>query len=172
MISAQLTTAIREPAPRQKIGEPEEFSSPKAIEAISLSKNLSARISLPTKTEDPEEEFIRSGEHTTAPSTETATPTAELWAERWLDLPDGRMRYLKAGSGPALAPHATVYAIDNLGAGLSPAKAGLDSRLRPTAERLLQFVDRLGIGHFDLLGTSHGGGVAIMTAAICSRREI
>jgi len=146
---------------------------------------------LPTKTEDPEEEFIRSGEHTTAPSTETATPTAELWAERWLDLPDGRMRYLKAGSGPALilvhglmgysfswrftipalAPHATVYAIDNLGAGLSPAKAGLDSRLRPTAERLLQFVDRLGIGHFDLLGTSHGGGVAIMTAAICSRRE-
>ena len=138
MISAQLTTAISEPAPRQKIGEPKEFSSPKAIEAISLSKNLSARISLPTKTEDPEEEFIRSGEHTTAPSTETATPTAELWAERWLDLPDGRMRYLKAGSGPALilvhglmgysfswrftipalAPHATVYAIDNLGAGL------------------------------------------------------
>ena len=66
--------------------------------------------------------------------------------EHWLELPDGRMRYLKAGSGPplilihglmgysfswrftmpALAPHATVYAIDNLGAGLSTAREGMD----------------------------------------------
>jgi len=149
---------------------------PKAIEAISLSKNLSARISLPTETQDPEEKFI---------------PGKEPVEEHWLDLPDGRMRYLKAGSGPvlilvhglmgysfswrftipALAPHATVYAVDNLGAGLSPANPGIDCRLRPTAERLLQFADGLGICQFDLLGTSHGGGVAIMAAAVCADQK-
>jgi pimeloyl-ACP methyl ester carboxylesterase len=111
--------------------------------------------------------------------------------ERWLDLPGGRMRYLKAGSGPpiilihglmgysfswrftlpALAPHATVYAIDNLGAGLSPANEGMDCTVRATAERVLQFADALGIQDFDLLGTSHGGGVAIMVAAICAERK-
>jgi pimeloyl-ACP methyl ester carboxylesterase len=131
---------------------------------------------LPTETQDPEEKY---------------TATEEPIEERWLDLPDGRMRYLKAGSGPALilvhglmgysfswrftipalAPHATVYAIDNLGAGLSTAKPGIDCRLRATAERLLQFVDALGIRQFDLLGTSHGGGVAILTAAICAEQK-
>lgn len=98
------------------------------------------------------------------------------------------MHYLKAGSGPALilihglmgysfswrftipalAPHATVYAIDNLGAGLSLAKDGMDYTVRATAKRVLQFADAVGIGDFDLLGTSHGGGVAIMVAAMCA----
>ena len=111
--------------------------------------------------------------------------------EHWLELPDGRMRYLKAGSGPplilihglmgyafswrftmpALTPHATVYAIDNLGAGLSTANEGMDCTVRATAERVRQFVDSLGIQNFDLLGTSHGGGVAIMVAALCSERS-
>jgi pimeloyl-ACP methyl ester carboxylesterase len=110
--------------------------------------------------------------------------------ERWLELPDGSMRYLKAGSGPpiilihglmgyafswrftipALAPHATVYAIDNLGAGLSPAREGIDCTVRATAERVLQFADALGIRNFDVLGTSHGGGVAMMLAAVCAER--
>jgi pimeloyl-ACP methyl ester carboxylesterase len=108
--------------------------------------------------------------------------------ERWLDLPDGRMRYLKAGSGrplilihglmgyafswrftlPALAPYASVYAIDNLGAGLSTAREVMDRGVRATAERVQQFADALGIADFDLLGTSHGGGVAIMVAALCA----
>jgi pimeloyl-ACP methyl ester carboxylesterase len=110
--------------------------------------------------------------------------------EHWLELADGRMRYLKTGSGPALilvhgllgysfswrftmpalAPHATVYAIDNLGAGLSIAKAGMNCGLRATAERVLQFADAMGIEQFDLLGSSHGGGVAMMAAAICAQR--
>jgi pimeloyl-ACP methyl ester carboxylesterase len=110
--------------------------------------------------------------------------------ERWLELADGRMRYLKAGSGPALilihglmgysfswrftipalASHATVYAIDNLGAGLSTATEGMDCTARATAERILQFADALGITDFDLLGTSHGGAVAIMVAAVCAER--
>jgi pimeloyl-ACP methyl ester carboxylesterase len=129
---------------------------------------------LPTETQHPEEKFL---------------PGVAI-EERWLDLPGGRMRYLKAGSGPplilihglmgysfswrftlpALAPHATVYAIDNLGAGLSPANEGMDCTVRAAAERVLQFADALGIKDFDLLGTSHGGGVAIMVAAICAER--
>ncbi len=111
--------------------------------------------------------------------------------EHWLELPDGRMRYLKAGSGfplilvhglmgysfswrftmPVLAAHATVYAVDNLGAGLSTVNEDMDCTMRGTAERLLQFADALGIGEFDLLGTSHGGGVAIMTAAVCAEQS-
>lgn len=98
------------------------------------------------------------------------------------------MRYLHAGSGrvlilvhglmgysfswrfsiPALAPYASVYAIDNLGAGFSTAPEGLDCTMRATAERLLQFVDAMGINDFDLLGTSYGGGVAMMAAAKCA----
>jgi pimeloyl-ACP methyl ester carboxylesterase len=110
--------------------------------------------------------------------------------EHWLELADGRMRYLKTGAGPALilvhgllgysfswrftmpalAAHATVYAIDNLGAGLSIARAGMNCGLRATAERVLQFADAMGIQQFDLLGSSHGGGVAMMVAAICAQR--
>lgn len=115
-------------------------------------------------------------------------PAAE---EHWLELAGGRMRYLKAGFGPALilvhgllgysfswrfaipalAPHATVYAIDNLGAGLSPCSADMDCTMRATAEQLLQFADALGIADFDLLGTSHGGAVAMLAAAICAERK-
>jgi pimeloyl-ACP methyl ester carboxylesterase len=41
------------------------------------------------------------------------------------------------------------------------------------ARRLVQFVEKLGIpsATFDLLGTSHGGGVAMMAAAACLRGE-
>jgi pimeloyl-ACP methyl ester carboxylesterase len=108
--------------------------------------------------------------------------------ERWVDFPDGRMRYLKAGRGPALvlvhglmgysfswrftmpalAPYATVYAIDNLGAGLSPARPDMDCGVRATAKRVLQFVEAMGVQEFDLLGTSHGGGVATVAASICA----
>ena len=100
------------------------------------------------------------------------------------------MRYLKTGAGrplilvhgllgysfswrftmPALAPHATVYAIDNLGAGLSHAVEGMDCTVRGTAERVLEFADALGLAEFDLLGTSHGGAVSMIAAAIAADR--
>ena len=118
-------------------------------------------------------------------------PNAPPWEEHWLDLAGGRMRYLQAGSGrplilvhglmgyafswrfsiPALAPHATVYAIDNLGAGLSTAPKGMNCTMQATAERVLQFADAMGITDFDLLGTSHGGAVAMMAAALCTTRH-
>src|SRR5271157_3131746 len=143
--------------------------------------------SLPTETQNPEEKFIPAVSGNTSSDPAGGGVATE---EHWLELPDGPMRYLKAGSGPALilihglmgysfswrftipalAPHATVYAIDNLGAGLSIANEGMDCSVRATAERVLQFADALGITHFDLLGTSRGGGVAIMVAAVCAER--
>jgi pimeloyl-ACP methyl ester carboxylesterase len=107
--------------------------------------------------------------------------------ECWMELDQARMRYLRAGSGPplvllhgllgysfswryampALAPYATVYAPDMLGAGFSDRPPGLDHSARATAQRLLRFVAQLGISSFDLLGTSRGGAVAMMAAAEC-----
>src|SRR5438445_11387942 len=66
---------------------------------------------------------------------------------------------------PALAPYATVYAPDMLGAGFSNRQPVLDCSLRAVAQRLLCFVEKLGLSRFDLVGTSHGGAVAMMAAA-------
>lgn len=105
--------------------------------------------------------------------------------ERWMKVDGTRMRYLRAGSGPdiillhgllgysfswrytmpALAPYATVYAPDLLGAGFSDRPQGLDHSMRATALRVLRFADNLGLGSFDLLGTSRGGAVAMAAAA-------
>lgn len=107
-----------------------------------------------------------------------------------MPLAGGHMRYLTAGSGralilihgllaysfswrfaiPALAQCSTVYAVDNLGAGFSLSVPGMDCTMGATADRILQFVDTLGLGEFDLLGTSHGGAVAMMAAARCAER--
>lgn len=111
-----------------------------------------------------------------------ASKTAE---ECWMQLKGARLRYLRAGSGPALvlvhgllgysfswrytmpalAPYATVYAPDLLGAGFSDRPRGLDCRLEATSARLADVIEQLGIFSFDLLGTSHGGAVAMMAAA-------
>ena len=151
---------------------------------------------MPTEAQHPEENLPlpgeQAGERADAPADVSAAQALVQIEEHWVALPDGRMRYLRAGSGPALilvhglmgysfswrftmpalAPYATVYAIDNLGAGFSIARQGMDCSVRATAERVLQFADAVGIDGFDLLGTSHGGGVAIMVAAICAEREL
>jgi pimeloyl-ACP methyl ester carboxylesterase len=71
---------------------------------------------------------------------------------------------------PALAHQATVYAPDQLGAGFSDRTPNMDCRLRACAERLLRFMDAVGVRDFDLLGTSHGGGVAMMAASLAPKR--
>ncbi|HEY6766137.1 MAG TPA: alpha/beta hydrolase [Candidatus Sulfotelmatobacter sp.] len=110
-------------------------------------------------------------------------------AEYWMNVDGARMRYLRAGSGPALvlvhgllgysfswryvmpalAPYFTVYAPDMLGAGFSDRAPSLDYSMSAVARRLVHFVTNLNIASstFDLLGTSHGGTVAIMAAADC-----
>lgn len=97
--------------------------------------------------------------------------------ESWMDFDGARMRYLRAGSGPAvillhgllgysfswrytipaLAPYATVYAPDLLGAGFSDRARGIDHSMRGTALRVLKFAENLGLASFDLLGTSRVG---------------
>jgi pimeloyl-ACP methyl ester carboxylesterase len=146
---------------------------------------------LPIETQKPEEKSNCASKAASSDEVGERRNEASPIEEHWIELAGGRMRYLKAGSGralilvhgllgyafswrftmPALAPYATVYAIDNLGAGLSSAPEGMDCCVRATAERVLQFVDGVGITEFDLLGTSHGGGVAIMTAAFCAERH-
>lgn len=112
----------------------------------------------------------------------SVSPGAE---ECWIDLGGHRLRYLKAGSGPnlvlihgllgysfswrfnipELSRHFTVYAPDLLGVGFSERVPGLDCRLRVSAERMLRFLDELEIESADVLGTSHGGGIAVHMAA-------
>jgi pimeloyl-ACP methyl ester carboxylesterase len=127
------------------------------------------------------------GNSCAAASSASRAPSQPDVQECWTELDGSRLRYLRTGSGPALilvhgllgyafswrftmpalAPYATVYAPDLLGAGFSDRPAGIDCSMRATAQQLLRFVEQLGISSFDLLGTSHGGAVAMMAAAQC-----
>jgi pimeloyl-ACP methyl ester carboxylesterase len=111
--------------------------------------------------------------------------------ECWMEMDGARIRYLRAGSGPplillhgllaysfswrftlpALAPYASVYALDQLGAGFSDRPKELDHSMRGTALRVLKFAASLGLRSFDLLGTSRGGAVAMCAAAESLNRE-
>jgi pimeloyl-ACP methyl ester carboxylesterase len=127
-------------------------------------------------------------EISTVPAPAMSIPALGAGVEEcWMEIDGARMRYLRAGSGPplillhglmgysfswrytmpALAPYATVYAPDSMGAGFSDRPVGIDHSTRETAKRLLRFLERLGISSFDLLGTSRGGAVAMIAAAEC-----
>jgi pimeloyl-ACP methyl ester carboxylesterase len=100
------------------------------------------------------------------------------------------MRYLRDGLGPplvllhgllgysfswryaipAFAQFSNVHAVDMLGMGFSDRPPGLDGTMRACAERLLRFMDSVGMASCDLVGTSHGGGVAMRAAAIAPDR--
>src|SRR5579862_4199730 len=112
--------------------------------------------------------------------------------EHFAEVDGARMRYLQAGSGPplvlihgllgysfswrftlpAVSPYVTAYAVDMLGAGFSDRPPDLDCSLRAAAQRVLRFIDALGLRSFDLLATSHGGGVAMMVAAACADLQL
>ncbi|MEY2412387.1 MAG: hypothetical protein QOD84_993 [Acidobacteriaceae bacterium] len=100
------------------------------------------------------------------------------------------VRYMRGGSGrplvlvhgllgysfswrwiaPVLSRHATVYAPDMLGSGFSDHPADLDYFLRASAERLLRFLDTVGVEACDILGTSYGGAIAMAAAAMAPGR--
>ena len=71
---------------------------------------------------------------------------------------------------PILAKGHTVFAPDMPGAGYSDCRADLDCRLRSTALRLLQFLDRVGINEADFIASSYGGTAALMLASLAPRR--
>jgi pimeloyl-ACP methyl ester carboxylesterase len=121
------------------------------------------------------------------PVTESRSAVGE---ECWAAVEGHRMRYLRAGSGPplvlihgllgyafswrmnleALAQQATVYAVDLLGTGFSERPSMLDCSQRASAGRMLKFMDAVGLQAADVLGTSHGGALAIMLAAQAPQR--
>jgi pimeloyl-ACP methyl ester carboxylesterase len=100
------------------------------------------------------------------------------------------VRYLKCGQGdPLVLVHGllgssfcwrfnlrelgtvgTVYAPDMPGMGYSGRIAERECSLRTSAERLLAFMTSCGIGRADLLGSSHGGAVVMMAAAMAPTR--
>ncbi len=122
--------------------------------------------------------------------TETGPQASTAIEERWATVDGCRMRYLCGGSGPALvlvhgllgysfswrhalpvlSEKATVYAVDMLGVGFSDRPPNLSCRFRDHAARLLRFLDSLEVASCDLLGTSHGGAVAMMAAARAPER--
>ncbi len=96
------------------------------------------------------------------------------------------MRSLAAGRGPAplvllhgllgaarcwlgpmqtLASRTRVHAVDALGIGESARVPGIDASLGAGAHRLRLWLDGRGLERVDLLGTSHGGAVAMWFAA-------
>lgn len=116
-------------------------------------------------------------------------PAVEI-RERVAQVDGYRLRYLQAGSGPALmlihglmgysfswrfnipelSKHYTVYAPDLIGTGFSEHPPDADYTLRGSAQRMLAFADQIGLKSFQLVGTSHGGGVATHMAALAQER--
>ena len=66
---------------------------------------------------------------------------------------------------PIFAGSARVYAPDTLGVGLSERVPGIDASLTASAQRLLAWLDAEELEQVDLVGTSHGGAVAMRFAA-------
>ena len=110
-------------------------------------------------------------------------------SEQWAEINGRRMRYLTAGSGPALllvhglmgysfswtenlrelSRDFTVYAPDLFNAGWSD-RVEQDGSLETTARSLIQLLDALRIEKVFVVGSSHGGTLAMLTAVLASER--
>ncbi len=108
--------------------------------------------------------------------------------ERWVAVDGHRIHCVRAGSGPpllllhgllgysfswrlneeSLARSAALYELDLLGTGDSDRPQGWDYGLRAQARRMLRVMDELGLASADVLGTSHGGALALMMAALAA----
>ena len=115
-----------------------------------------------------------------------SAPVVSNAEECYAEIDGHRLRYLRAGSGPpillihglaaysfswryvipALATVRTVLAPDLLGRGYSDRPPGFDHGLTPTAEYLWKFLDTIGAKTVDLVGSSHGGALAVRMAAL------
>lgn len=69
----------------------------------------------------------------------------------------------------ALAKDFSVYAIDLPGCGFSERLACSDCTLVDDAERVLRFMEHLGIENADIVGSSRGGGLTILLASLAAR---
>ena len=111
-------------------------------------------------------------------------------SEEFVRVQGARMRCLVTGDGPCmlllhgllgtadawgpatqrLAAGSTVYAPDALGIGGSDRVPHLDVSLTATAGRLIELMDSKGVAQTDIVGTSHGGSVALMLASLHPER--
>jgi pimeloyl-ACP methyl ester carboxylesterase len=109
--------------------------------------------------------------------------------ECWAEIDGHRMHYLSCGNGPALllvhgllggsfcwrfnlealAERFTVYALDLPGLGLSAAPRTLDCSMGAQAKRLLSFMEQTCLEQVDVIGSSWGGGVGMLLAALTPR---
>lgn len=109
--------------------------------------------------------------------------------EHWTEIEGQRLHYLQSGTGPALllvhgllggsfcwrfnvqalAAHYTVFALDLPGLGLSPAPRKLDCSMKAQAARLLGFMQQMRLQRVAIVGSSWGGAVALLLAAITPR---
>ena len=64
-----------------------------------------------------------------------------------------------------LAQRASVFAFDLANMGRSERVQGLDASLEATADRVVAYMDALGLDEADVAGHSHGGAIALMLAA-------
>ena len=105
--------------------------------------------------------------------------------DEWVKVGGLKIRFQRAGCGPAillvhgllgysfswrfavplLAEHREVFALDMPGSGFSDCDAEMNCRLKSAAERLLEFMDAVGIRSCDLIGSSYGGSTALLAAA-------
>jgi len=111
--------------------------------------------------------------------------------EHWIEIDGRRMRYLHIGSGapllllggllggpfcwrftmPALAARYSVYAVDMPGSGLSQ-DTGIDCSISQQAQRLAEFVMKMGWKEFGVIGSSFGGAIAMSLARKIQRAAI
>lgn len=111
--------------------------------------------------------------------------------ERTITIDGLNWRYWVAGSGPPLllihgflgfsfswrfnmeplAKHFSVYAMDLPGCGYSERPDCSDCTLTGDAERVLCFMEKLGIENADIVGSSRGGGLTMILAAIAARTD-
>jgi len=111
--------------------------------------------------------------------------------ERSVEIDGVNWRYLTAGSGPPLllihgfmgysyswrfniAPlsqHFSVWAFDLPGCGFSQRTNGGECTLTGDAERVLEFMRHFGMEDADIVGSSRGGGLAMVLAALAARRN-
>jgi pimeloyl-ACP methyl ester carboxylesterase len=110
-------------------------------------------------------------------------------SEHFIVVDGHRFRYLTAGSGPplllvhglmgfsfswsenltAFAQHFTVVAPDLLNLGYSD-RCDVDPSLEANGRRLLRFIDAVGLSQTALIGSSHGGAIALMAACLSPER--
>jgi len=111
-------------------------------------------------------------------------------SEEWVQVDGLNVRFQRSGSGPPLvlvhgllgysfswrfvipqlAQGREVFAVDMPGSGLSDCNGRLECNLRSAAQRLLKFMDAIGVAACDLVGSSYGGATALMAAALAPAR--